>query len=161
VRGLLGIGAILFALVLASQVRGPLGDFLIGNWTQFPAAYSRMLGFGLVFIVVSIALVIVIENYYERSPIMPRFRYVDPILGGLLGIVQGGVTIGAALIILDSYFKGVGLVLAPTEILFVRDFYHAIDVSQTAKIFRHDLIPDFFVLFGWIIPEDIRAVFPR
>lgn len=161
VRRLLGIASILFSLVLAAQIRGPFGDFLIGNWTQFPPAYSRMLGFGVVFVVASIAFTIVIQNFYERSPILPRHRLVDPILGGILGVVEGGVIIGAGILILDSYFRGVGTVVSPTEIFLLRDLDHAMDVSETAKIFRHDLIPDFFLILGALIPEDIRVLFPR
>jgi hypothetical protein len=161
VRRLLGILSILFSLVLAAQIRGPFGDFLIGNWTQFPAEYSRMLGFALVFLVAAIAFAIVIENFYERSPVMPRYPLVDPILGGMLGVIEAGVIIGAGIIILDSYFRGAGSIPASTEIFPLRDLDHAIDVSQTAKIFRQDIIPAFFLLVGWLIPEDIRALFPR
>jgi hypothetical protein len=161
VRRLLGILSILFCLVLAAQLRGPFGDFLIGNWTQFPASYSRMLGFAFVFVVASIAFTIVIENFYERSPVMPRYPVVDPLLGGILGVVQAGVIIGAGIIILDTYFRAAGSIPAANELFVLRDLDHAIDVSQTAKIYRHDLIPGFFLLVGWLIPEDIRALFPR
>ncbi len=161
IRRLLGIASILFSLMVAAQLRGPLGDFLVGNWTQFPAAYSRMLGFGIVFVVLSVAFTIAIENFYERSPIAPRFPLLDPILGGFLGIIQGGIIIGAVIIILDSYFRGAGIVVSTSEILIIRDFDHAIDVSQTAAIYRHELIPDFFVLLGGLIPEEIRALFAR
>lgn len=161
VRRLLGILSILFSFVLAAQIRGPFGDFLIGNWTQFPPEYSRMLAFALVFIVASIAFTIVIENFYERSPVMPRRPWVDPLLGGILGVFEGGVIIGAGIIILDSYFRGAGVTVANAEIFALRDLDHAVDVSQTAKIFRHDLVPAFFFLVGWLIPEDIRALFPR
>ena len=120
-----------------------------------------MLGFALVFLVAAIAFAIVIENFYERSPVMPRYPLVDPILGGILGVIEAGVIIGAGIIILDSYFRGAGAIPASTEIFPLRDLDHAIDVSQTAKIFRQDLIPGFFFLVGWLIPEDIRALFPH
>ena len=147
--------------MLAAQIRGPFGDFLIGNWTQFPPPYSRMLGFGFVFVVAAIAFSIVIQNVYERSPVMPRYSWVDPLLGGVLGVFQAGLIIGAGIMILDSYFRTAGAVPAPSEILLLRDFDHAVDVSQTARIFRHDLIPDFLLLVGFFIPEDLRALFPR
>ena len=161
VRGLLGIAVIVFSLILAAQIRGPFGDFLAGNWTQFPADYSRMLAFALVFVVATFAFVIIVENFYERSPVMPRYPLVDPILGGVLGVIEGGIGIGAVVMILDSYFRGAGLVLNPNELLFLCDFHHAIDVSQAAKIYRHDLIPGFFLILGGFIPEDVRALFPR
>jgi hypothetical protein len=74
--------------------------------------------------------------------------------------VEAGVVIGAAIHIVDSYFRGVGLVINPAEFLTLRDLDHAMDVSQTAKIFRHDLIPAFLFLLGAFIPEEIRRLFP-
>ena len=159
IRRLLGIASVLFAFVLSAHVRGPLGDFLISSWTQFPPEYSRMIAFGFLFLVISLAFTLVIENVYERSPVMPRFPVVDPLLGGVLAIVQAAVIIGAGVMILDSYFLGAGSTLRPAELLFLRDFANAVDVSQVAKIYRHDLVPAFFVLLGGVIPEDIRAVF--
>lgn len=161
IRRLLGIASIVFSLVLAAQIRNPLSDFLISNWTQFLPEYSRMLAFGLVFVVAVLAFTIVIESFYERSAILPRYHLVDPIVGGILGVFQALIIIGAAIMILDSYFRSVGAAVHTAELLFVRDFFNAIDVSQTAKIFRHDLIPAFFVLLGGLFPEDVRALFPR
>jgi hypothetical protein len=150
-----------FSLVVAAQTRGPFGDFLIGNWTQFPPEYSRMLGFGIVFLVVSLAFTILIENVYERSPVLPRFPYADPVLGGVLGVLQGLILIGAGIMILDSYFLGAGATLRPAELLFLRDFWHAVEVSRIEGIYRHDLIPGFFVLLGGVFPEDVRVLFHR
>lgn len=159
VRRLLGIASILFSFLLAAQIRGPLGDFLIGNWTQFRPEYSRMLAFGLLFLVISLSFTLLIQSAYERSPVLPRFGHVDPLLGGVLGMVQAGIVIAAGVMILDSYFLGVGSTLRPAELLFLRDFAHAVDVSQAAQIFRDHLFPAFFVLLGGLIPGDVRAVF--
>ena len=145
--------------MLAAQIRAPFGGFLSGNWTQFPPEYSRMLAFGLVFVAASLVFTIVIQSVYERSQILPRFPYVDPLVGGLLGLVQAAMVIGGAVMILDSYFLGVGATIQPAELLFLRDFTNAVDVSTAAAIYRHDLFPGFFGLFGGLIPEDVRAVF--
>ena len=91
VRRLLGIAATVFSVIVAAQLRGPLGDFLVSNWTQFPEEYSRMLGFGLVFIALSVTFTIVIEAFYERSPILPRYPLVDAIGGGVLGVIEGAL----------------------------------------------------------------------
>lgn len=159
VRRLLGIASILFSFLLAAQIRGPLGDFLIGNWTQFRPEYSRMLAFGLLFLVISLSFTLLIQSAYERSQVLPRFGHVDPLLGGVLGMAQAGIVIAAGVMILDSYFLGVGSTLRPAELLFLRDFAHAVDVSQAAQIFRDHLFPVFFVLLGGLIPGDVRAVF--
>src|SRR6185369_3584711 len=101
IRRLLGTASIVFSLLLAAQIRNPLSDFLISNWTQFAPEYSRMLAFGLVCVVATVAFTIVIESFYERSAIVPKYHLVDPIVGGILGVLQGGLLIGAAIMILD------------------------------------------------------------
>ena len=50
VRRLLGIGAILFSLGLAAQLRNSVGGYLAEQWNQFPDEYAKMLGFGIVFV---------------------------------------------------------------------------------------------------------------
>src|SRR5262249_32971996 len=160
VRRLLGIASVIFALVLSAQLRGPVGDFLTRNWTQFPSEYSEMIGWGLTFLVLWIAFGIAIQIYYERSKILPRYPWVDPILGGILGVVEGGILVGILVMIMDSYFRGAGLVVNPAEFLTLRDLDHAIDVSFTAQIYRETFIPAFLFLIGALIPEDVRKLFP-
>ena len=161
VRRLLGIASILFSLVVSAQLRAPFGDFLAQNWTQFPSAYSRMIGWGLVFLVLVIAFAIGIQVYYERSKIFPRYPMVDPLVGGIAGVLQGGLLIGVGILILDSYFKGPGLLLNPAEFLILRDINHAMDVSQTARLFRTDLIPFLMFFLGGLMPEEARQLFSR
>jgi uncharacterized membrane protein required for colicin V production len=162
VRRLLGIAATIFSVIVAAQLRAPLGDYLVANWTQFPAEYSRMLGFGLVFIALSIAFTIAIEIIYERSPVLPRFPIVDPLLGGILGVIEGIVFLAVLIIILDSFFRTpIGVAINPSELPLLRDFDKAITVSQTARVLREDVIPVFFLGVGGLFPRDIRDLFPR
>lgn len=60
IRRLLGIVSILFAFLLAANLRDPVGDFLAKNWTQFDLGYNRLLAFSIVFVVGTAALSIVI-----------------------------------------------------------------------------------------------------
>ena len=50
IRRLLDLLAVAFSFLLAMQIRGPLGDFLAQNWTQFPPEYAVMFGFLLAFV---------------------------------------------------------------------------------------------------------------
>ena len=45
----------------------------------------------------------------------------------------------------------------PTELPFLRMIWEAIDPTQIAAIFRETLIPAFFAVFGFLVPESIRA----
>ena len=57
IRRLIGIGAMLFAFVVAGNMRDPAGDFLAGNWYQFDRGYNRLLAFVIVCIGVAMTWV--------------------------------------------------------------------------------------------------------
>ena len=163
IRRLLGIAAILFSLLLGAQIRAPFGKFLSENWHQFPAEYSYMLAFGIVFVVASVAFSLVIQGLYKRAPLFANANFVDEVIGGLLGVVEGLIIMGAAILILDSYFRlPQALIVEPGgELKFLRDFYNVYDTSGTGQLFRTSLIPAFLAFVGIFIPEDIRNLFPR
>jgi uncharacterized membrane protein required for colicin V production len=162
IRRLLGIASILFSLLLGAQLRGPLGNFLSQNWHQFPSEYSYMIAFGTIFLAGSIAFSLVIQGVYKKAPLFSRANFVDELIGGFLGIVQGLIILGAVILILDSYFRlPVGSVESGGELKFLRDFYDVYDKSGTGVLFRNSIIPAFLALVGIFIPEDIRNLYPR
>ena len=161
IRRLLGLIAILFSFLLASTLRDPVGNFLASHWHQFPPQYSWMLGYLTVFVVGSIAFSLVIQGFYKPSPLFPNASFVDEILGGLLGIVEGLVILGAITVILSSTFAASPPVLkSDAELQFLRSFWDALAASGTYTLFHDTLIPLFFVPFGWAIPVDIRTIYP-
>lgn len=159
IRRVLGIASILFSFLVAANLRGPLGDFLAGNWSQFPAEYSRMVGFGTAFVIASLAFSLVIQAFYTKTPLFPKYTVIDELLGGLLGIVQGVLLFGAMIVILDSFFRIPGIAPRSTELPFLREIFTAYDQSITAEIFRTTLIPGFMTIFGPLIPSDLRSAY--
>jgi membrane protein required for colicin V production len=161
IRRLLGIGSILFSFLFAANVADPLGQFLGDNWTQFPRQYSYMVGFGTVFAAASIAFALVVQSYYKPQQLFQKARFADEILGGVLGMVQAAIIFAAVLIILDSFFRLPGFAPDPQELPFLRDFWGGLDGSQTAAFFRSTVIPDSFILIGFLIPSNIQSLYPR
>ena len=161
IRRLLGIGSILFSFLLAANLADPLGRFLGDHWTQFPRPYSYMIGFGTIFLAASIALALLVQGFYKPQPLFQKARFVDEILGGILGLVEAAIIFGAVLIILDSFFRIKGFGTDPQELPFVRDFWGALDKSGTAAFFRSTLIPDVFSVLGFLLPNNIVALYPR
>jgi len=157
IRRLLGIGSILFSWFLAANLAQPLSEFLGANWTQFPKEYSYMIGFLTVFVASAVAFALVIQGFYKPQPLFQKARFADEIIGGLLGIVQAALIFGGLLIILDSFFTIPGIEPFPTELPFLRSIWEAVDPTQIAAIFRDTLIPAFFAIFGFLVPESIRA----
>jgi membrane protein required for colicin V production len=160
IRRLLGIASILFSFLLAANLQGPLGDFLARNWTQFEPQYAVMIGFGTVFVAASIAFTLVIQAFYTKVPLFEKYTFIDEILGGLLGVLQGALILGAVIVILDSFFRIPGIPQRNTELPLLRDIYNAYTNSGTAVLFRETLIPAFFAIFGFIVPDRIKILFP-
>jgi uncharacterized membrane protein required for colicin V production len=165
IRRLLGIAAIVLSFILAANLRQPLGDFLKANWTQFPPDYAVMVGFGTVFVAAMVASTLVIQSFYQKVPLFAKHPVIDELLGGLLGIVQGVVILGAVIIILDTWFTMPGQPARDNELPGLRAIYEAYDppgapVSQTALIYRDALVPGFLAVTGPIMPEALRAFYP-
>jgi membrane protein required for colicin V production len=161
IRRLLGIASMLFSFLLAANLARPLGDFLSANWTQFPPEYSYMIGFLTIFVAGVVAFALVIQSYYHPQPLFKRARFADEALGGILGLVQAALLFGIVLVILDSFFAKPGIAQDAQELPFLRDLWNALDGSKFAEPFRTTLIPAFFVVFGFFVPDSIEANYPR
>lgn len=154
IRRLLGIASMLFAFLVAANLRDALGAFLASNWTQFPREYSYMVGFGTLFVAFMVTFSIAIQGFYKKTPLWSRAPVVDEIVGGLLGIVQALLLVGIGIIIIDSFafrttapFQG--------ELGFLRTVADAVDGSQAHGLFRDVLIPGLLLIFGGLLPADI------
>ena len=159
VRRVLGLGATLFAFLVACAARDPLGEFLSQNWTQFTDEYAVMVGFGTIFVALSITVTLLIQSFYKKAPLFEKYVVVDEVLGGLLGIVQGLLFIGIMIVILDSTFQIPG-VPPRNELPFLREIHAAYTDSVTAQVMRNTLIPGFFFVFGLFVPQGLKDLFP-
>lgn len=161
IRRLLGIVSVLFSFLFAANVAGPLSDFLGANWTQFPKEYSYMVGFGTVYFAATFAIALVIQGFYQPQPLFPKARFVDEIIGGILGLIEAALIFAVVLIILDSFFRIPGIPADPQELPLLRDLWNALDATKFVELFRNSVIPFFFLLTGLFIPDNIEALYPR
>ena len=127
IRRLLGIASILFSFLLAANLAEPLWTSSADNWTQFPPEYSYMIGFATIFVAGVVAFALVIQSFYKPQPLFQKARFVDEIIGGMLGLVEAAIILGAFLVILDSFFGIPGIPADPQELPFLRDIWDALD----------------------------------
>jgi len=160
VRRLLGIAGVIFSFLLAANLRDALGSFLASNWTQFPREYSYMLAFGFLFVVFEVIFTIVIQSTYKPAPILAKYPVVDEVLGGLLGIVQALMIVGAGIVILDSFFR-LPIGIGEQQIQLLKNLYEAVNESNVVVVFRETLLPLFVAIVGPLLPSDIQALYPR
>jgi membrane protein required for colicin V production len=157
IRRLLGIISILFAFLLAANLRDPVGDFLAQNWTQFDVGYNRLLAFGIIFVVGGVGTSILIQGFYKRTDISAEHPIVDDVVGGLLGLAQGLLLVMLVVIILNSY-------TLPTprsgDVSLLRDLQNAIHQSHISGWMRDVPIPPFVHIASGLLPSDLVSVFP-
>jgi uncharacterized membrane protein required for colicin V production len=159
IRRLLGLGSMLFSFLLAANLRNVIGPFLAANWNQMPDDYAVMLGFLIVFVAATIAFSLVIQGFYHHTPLFPKYQFVDEVLGGILGVIQGAFFVGVIFVILDSYFLLPNATLSGGEIPFLRGIFEFYNGSGTANLFRTQLIPGFYNVFGLVIPDDLQSFY--
>ena len=161
IRRLLGIAAVLFAIVLGSYLRAPFGGYLANEWSNIDNTYSFMVAFGAVFLATWITLSIGIQITYRPAPLFQKYPVLDEILGGLLGVLEGFLILIALILILDPYFtqpkvrEEIGL----GEFTLLRTLFEFLDKSLTADILRHSAIPAILAVFGFLFPQDVRDAF--
>ena len=159
IRRVIGIASILFSFLFAATLSEPLGNFLGSNWAQFSRQYSYMIGFGTVFIAASLAFALVVQGFYKPQPLFAKARFLDEIIGGLLGIIQAGLILGAVVVILGSFFLIPGIDRDPEELLGLREVWTALQDSKIVDFFMTTLIPGFFSIFDLFIPDSIQVWF--
>jgi uncharacterized membrane protein required for colicin V production len=159
VRRLLGFASILISLLVAAQVRAPLGEFLARNWTQYPADYNYMIAFGTVFVAGSVAATIAIQLFYRPLPLFAKYPVIDEVLGGVIGVIEAGLILGAFFLITDPFFLTVGKEASGQEFPFVREIHSAFDGSLTATIVRDRIAPFILLIFGAAFPPSVKDVF--
>jgi uncharacterized membrane protein required for colicin V production len=163
VRRLLGIGAILFSLILGAQMRQPLGQYLANEWTGIAPAYSFMVAFGAVFVAAAVTLSLAIQLTYRPAPLFTRYPVLDEIVGGILGVIQGFIILIAFLLITDPYFTNPSFSATAGfgEFRLLRTIHDFLDPTLTAEILRTSVIPGLLAILGILFPQDVRDTFRR
>ncbi len=157
IRQLLALGVTLLAFILAANLRGPVGGWLGDNWTGFPRAFSDMVGFLLVFLVLVIAGNAAIQITYRHAPLLSAVSMADEILGGLLALVAMMLLIAAFVFVLDSYYRNNAVPLAG-DVGWLRDLHGALDKAALVNFLRGGLIPGFLTLLGPLVPDVVHSL---
>ena len=161
IRRLLGIGAIVFSLIVGAQLRAPLGDYLSAQWTGIDDSYSYMVAFGAVFVAAAITLSLGIQITYRPAPLFQKYPVLDEIIGGLLGVLEGFIILIAILLILDPYYNlpEVKATVGFGEFTLLRDLHTQLDTTLIAEILRGSVIPAILAVLGVLFPQDVRDAF--
>jgi uncharacterized membrane protein required for colicin V production len=159
VRRLVGTLSFIFSFFLAAALSVPFGDFLKSYWTNYPDEYSVMLAFLTVFLAAVLAFFLVIQGTYTKTALFSRWPVVDEVVGGLVGVAQGFLLLVFLTIILDQYFLYAPTTAQVEEVPLLRPFWEALNDSSVGTLLHQTVIPNFISVFGFLIPESIKATY--
>jgi len=157
IRRILGIITMVFAFLLAANLRGFVGDYLAGQWHQFPDGYGRLIAFVVLFCVMWLGFSLLIQGFYKRTDLSAAHPILDDIVGGLLGLLQGIFLLVIAVVILGSYklpdpFPGDIEQLRQAQDLLINQ-------SHIAGAIHDTVLPALMPLLSWILPGDLVSAF--
>jgi uncharacterized membrane protein required for colicin V production len=159
IRRLIGIGSILFSFLFAANLRAFLGEFLGDNWTQFSPQYGGMIGFLAVFVLGCVVFAILAQGFYKPQPLFQKARFVDEIIGGVLGLIEAGLILLCFVVIFDTFFRSTGIPVDPDELPYLRSIYDSLNGSQVVIAFRETIIPAFMTVFAFLLPTSITDMY--
>jgi uncharacterized membrane protein required for colicin V production len=159
IRRLVGTLSFIFSFFMAAALSVPFGDFLKSYWTTYPDEYSVMIGFLTVFVAAVIAFFLVIQGTYTKTALFAKWPVVDEVVGGVVGVSQGLLLLLFVTIILDQYFLYAPTTAPIEEVPFLRGFWEALNGSNVGALYHNQVIPNFVSLFGFLLPEYIKATY--
>jgi uncharacterized membrane protein required for colicin V production len=158
IRRILGILSIVFAFLVAANLRDPLGNYLAENWRQFDADYNHLLAFSIVFVVGAVVSSIVIQGFYKRTELNANHPILDDVVGGLLGLVQGLILLIFVVIILNSSVMSPARSGDVAQFRYVHDLI--VDQSHIADAIRTVVAPPLMHVLSFLMPTDLVSMFP-
>lgn len=159
IRRLVGIGSILFSFLFASNLSTTFAGFLGSNWTQFSPAYGQMIGFLAIFLASCLVFAILAQAFVKPQPLFPKARFLDEILGGILGVIEAGLILMCFVVILDTFFRATGIAQDPDELPYLRSIYHALNGTAIVGFFEQSIIPAFMMVFAYFVPASIAGIY--
>ena len=159
VRRLVGTLSFIFSFFLAAALSVPFGAFLKSYWTNYPDEYSNMIAFLTVFVAAVVAFFLVIQGTYSKTALFSKWPVLDEVLGGVVGVIQGFLLLMFLTIILDQYFLYAPTTASGDELPLMRSFWEAINTSSVGSLLHQAVIPNFISLFGFFLPEYIKATY--
>ncbi|MGD0861788.1 MAG: CvpA family protein [Candidatus Limnocylindrales bacterium] len=158
IRRILGIVSMVFAFLLAANLRDPVGDYLADHWQQFPSGYNHLIAFIGLFCVLWIAFSVLIQGFYKRTELSATHPVIDDVVGGLLGLLEGFILLTIAIIIFGSYAMPDPFSGEVQQLRWAHDL--VMQQSNIAGALRDNIVPALVHLMSPLLPADLVAAFP-
>lgn len=159
-RSVVLLVAWLAAFLAGAYLRTELGTYLAAQWTNFPATFSQMAAFGLIYMTLLLAAPIVIYASTRGSQNLTRYQVLDDLVSALFAVFVAVLGVAGLIIVLSTFYgNDVGVVSAGGGPEWTANLYQSLlDSSIGGSIDRY-LVPIVTTILGPILPADIRDLY--
>jgi uncharacterized membrane protein required for colicin V production len=159
-RSLMLLASWLLAFLAGAYLRLELGSYLARQWDNFPASFSVMAAFGIIYMGLLLAAPLVIIAITRGNQRVTRFQVLDDATGALFAVFVSVLGIAGLLIVLSTFFPTTdGFVMNPGGPEWVANLYQSLlDSNIGAGIDKH-LVPLIETVLGPLLPLDVRQTF--
>lgn len=160
VRSLLLLAAWLLVFLVGAHLKLELGAYLTRQWTNYPAGFSDMAAFGIIYVFLLLAAPVVIFVGTRGGQRVSRYQVVDDFAGALVAVFVAVLGIGGLLIILSTFYGPSVTVVDPLGAPpWAANLYQSLLSSSIGGSIERHLVPLIGTVLGPILPTDVREVF--
>lgn len=159
-RSLLLLAAWLLAFLAGAYLKLELGSYLAGQWSNFPAAFSEMAAFGLIFVGLLVAAPVLIVVLTRGNQHVSGSQVVDDFMGAAVAVFVAVLGIAGVLIVLSTFYDGSELIVdANGGPAWTATLYQSLLASTIGSAINDEVVPTIGAVFSTILPADVREVF--
>ena len=158
-RSIMLVAAWLLAFLLGAYLKLELGGYLASQWTQYPASFSEMAAFGIIYLGLLLAAPILIVIGTRGSTRVTRYQVLDDLVGALFAVFVAVLGIAGLIIVLSTFYGTGEVVIDSTgSPEWVASVYENLLSSTIGGGVNRHLVPLLGTLIGPSLPADVREV---
>ncbi len=158
-RSLMLVAAWLLAFVAGAYLQLQLGSYLAAQWTNYPASFSTMAAFGIIYVGALLAAPFIILASTRGSQRISRSQALDDLAGALMAMFVAVLGIAGLMIVLATFYgSGEPLVDAGGGPAWTAELYQSLIDSTIGGNIQDQLIPIMGAILGPILPPEVREV---
>lgn len=159
-RSLMLFAAWLVAFLVGAHLKYELGSYLAQQWSYYPAQFSDMAAFGIIYLGLLLAAPLVIFIATRGGQRVSRFQVVDDLVGALFAVTVAVLGIAGLLIVLSTFYGTGSLVIdAQGGPAWTSNLYQSLLNSSIGSTIERYVVPIIGTVLSPILPADVREVF--
>jgi hypothetical protein len=159
-RSVMATAAWLVAFLAGAYLKLELGTYLARQWTNFPAAFSEMAAFGIIYVCLLLAAPVLIVVSTRGSQHITRMQVLDDLAGAAFAAFVAVLGVAGLIIVLATFYgTGETIIDKMGGPDWTANLYQSLLNSSIGRGINEHVVPLIGFVLGPILPADVREVF--